>query len=228
MRRRRASAASGCPESGAESGGAARGLDASRAEAATSARATAAASRSRACRISLRVSISSARIRSISSRAFEPSERRASSSAACSAIVASRCSSSICIRAAACSAAARRFSERFRSRRTSIESASASCRSTISAAASSQPSAPPSHSRPISSTNSGNAPAKIAARKVGSPSTARRTRPSAVPASRRCDRNGLSSFGNGRGGRRFWPSAAIKTANSSADRSWRWSIAVTC
>ena len=131
-------------------------------EAAASARASAAASRSRAWRISLRVSINSARTSSISSRAFETSARRSSSSVACSAIVASRWRSSTWMRAAACSAAARRFSARFRSRRRSVDAASASRCSMSSAAAASHPSPPASHSRPTSSTSSGSAPAEIA------------------------------------------------------------------
>ena len=137
-------------------------------------------SRSRACRISLRVSISSARIRSISSRAFEPSERRASSSAACSAIVASRCSSSICIRAAACSAAARRFSETLQVP-SHIDRVGYQPR--VEARFQQQHLPNPRHHRAIADRFHRLTRVmplrRLPARKVGSPSTARRTRPSA-------------------------------------------------
>ena len=58
---------------------------------------------------------------------------------------------------------------------------------------------------------------------ASSPSMARRSRPSADVGSRGSRRNGFSAAGYASGGRSFWPSAAMATANSMAERSARCS-----
>ena len=203
---------------------------ASRSASAASNRRCAAASRSRACRASLRVSISSARSSSMLVGELTTSDRTAvDRGGAFGELLLQRRANSARERAATCSAASRRFS------------ALASCLAGVVATLAgfgfgrrAVRSRPPNRRGARARACRSGRPARAARRRRCASGTCRRTStirridPSDAVGIRCILTNLLETLtGTPSAGLNFWPSRAISTANSSAGRRCRWSIAGT-